>query len=61
MLIEFIRHLYPSLYWSAGFLACLVVIAFLSTVLYVITRYKGWLVCLLATVIYAAPFFFYMR
>jgi hypothetical protein len=60
-LIQFIQDMFPHLRYSAGFIACLITIFVLSTVLYIITRYKGWLVCMLAAGLYTVPFFFYMR
>ena len=61
MLIKFIQDLFPHLRYSAGFIACLLTIFTASGVLYIITRYRGWLICMLAAVLYTVPFFFYMR
>ena len=61
MLIKLIQDLFPHAYYSAGFIACLFTIIGLSTILYIITRYKGWLVCIAAAIIYMLPFFLYMR
>jgi hypothetical protein len=60
-LIKLIQDLFPQLHYSAGFIACLVTIFVLSTVLYIITRYKGWLICMFAAFLYTVPFFFYLR
>ena len=58
-LIEFIRHTFPFLYWSAGFVACLVCVMIASAVLYTITRWPAWIFTGLAAVIYCIPFFLY--
>jgi hypothetical protein len=60
-LIEFIRDNWPQAYWSAGFIACLVVVIGLSGVLWVITRWPAWVFTGLSAVIYLIPFFLYMR
>jgi hypothetical protein len=54
-LIEFIRHTLPSAYWSAGFIACLVCVMVLSTVLYIISRYPAWIITFLAAAVYTIP------
>ena len=58
-LIEFIRHTFPQVYWSAGFIACLAVVAILSAVLWTITRWPAWIFTGLAAIIYVIPFFMY--
>ena len=58
-LVEFIRHTFPSTYWSAGFIACLIVVMILSSTLWVITRWPAWIFTGLAAAIYCIPFFFY--
>ncbi len=58
-LIEAIRHAFPFLYWSAGFIACLVVVMISSAVLYIITRWPAWIFTFLAAAIYCIPFFLY--
>ena len=58
-LIELIRHTFPHLYWSAGFIACLVTVMILSVVLYTITRWPAWIFTFLAAAIYCIPFFLY--
>ena len=58
-LIEFIRHTFPFLWYSAGFVACLVVVMIASSVLYVITRWPAWIFTFLAAAIYCIPFFLY--
>ena len=58
-LIEFIRHSFPCVYWSAGFIACLVVVMILSAVLWIITRWPAWIFTGLAAAIYCIPFFMY--
>ena len=55
-LIDFIRHVLPSAYWSAGFIACLVCVMTLSAVLYIITRWPAWVVTFLAAGVYTLPF-----
>jgi len=55
-LIDFIRHSFPHAYWSAGFIACLFCVMTLSTVLFMITRWKAWLVCFLSAAVYLLPF-----
>jgi hypothetical protein len=58
-LVEFIRHTVPSTYWSAGFIACLIVVMILSTTLWVITRWPAWVFTFLAAAVYTIPFFLY--
>jgi hypothetical protein len=58
-LVEFIRHTFPSTYWSAGFIACLIVVMLISTTLWVITRWPAWIFTFLAAAIYTIPFFLY--
>lgn len=60
-LIQFIQDVWPQAYWSAGFIACLLVVFVLSAVLYTITRWPAWLFTGGAALIYVLPFFFYMR
>jgi hypothetical protein len=60
-LIEFVRTNWPQAYWSAGFIACLLVVIGLSAALWIITRWPAWIFTGLAAVIYLLPFFFYMR
>ena len=60
-LVEFIRDVWPQAYWSAGFIACLVVVLALSATLWVLTRWPAWLVTGGAALIYLLPFFFFMR
>ena len=55
-LIDFIRETLPSAYWSAGFIACLVCVMFLSVVLYVISRYPAWIITFFAAAVYTLPF-----
>jgi len=55
-LVEFIRHTFPQTYWSAGFIACLVVVMIASCVLYVITRWPAWVFTFFAAVVYTIPF-----
>ena len=57
--VEFIRHTFPSAYWSAGFISCLIVVMVLSTVLYIITRWPAWIFTFCAAVVYTIPFFLY--
>ena len=59
-LVEFLQSHFPQLYWSAGFVACLVVVFLLSAVLWVITRWPAWVFTGLAAAIYVIPFFLYM-
>ena len=54
--IDFVRDLSPSHYWSAGFMAWLIVVAAGSFLLFVITRWRGWLVSMLAALLYFIPF-----
>jgi hypothetical protein len=58
-LIEFVRHSFPHLYWSAGFISCLIVVMILSGVLWVITRWPAWVFTFAAAAIYTIPFFLY--
>ena len=60
-LIEFVRHTFPQMYWSAGFISCLIVMIVMSAVLWIITRWPAWIFTGVAAAIYALPFFFYMR
>ena len=55
--IEFIRHTFPQAYWSAGFIACLACVMTLSIVLFLITRWKAWIVSFAAAAVYLLPFF----
>ena len=54
--IDFVRDLSPSHYWTAGFMAWLILVAVASFGLYVITRWRGWLVAMLAALLYFIPF-----
>ena len=47
-LIDYIRTLAPSHYWSAGFMAWLVLVIIASFLLFVITHWRGWLVAMVA-------------
>ncbi|HYO11496.1 MAG TPA: hypothetical protein VER17_21205 [Tepidisphaeraceae bacterium] len=60
-LVEFIRHTFPSAYWSAGFIACLVMVLILSAALWIITRWPAWVFTGLAAVIYMVPFFLHKQ
>jgi hypothetical protein len=60
-LVNYIREIWPQAYWSAGFIACLVVVIIVSGVLYAITRWPAWIMTTLAAVLYMIPFFIYMR
>ena len=55
MLIDVIRQLLPHAYWSAGFLACLLVVVLLSAVLFCFTRWAAWAITMLAAAAYALP------
>ena len=59
-LIEFVRHTFPQMYWSAGFISCLIVVMIVSAVLWIITRWPAWIFTFSAAVIYTVPFFLYM-
>ena len=59
-LIEFVRHTFPQMYWSAGFISCLIVVMIMSAVLWIITRWPAWIFTFSAAVIYVIPFFLYM-
>ena len=58
-LIEFVRDMFPQLYWSAGFISCLIVVMIMSAVLWIITRWPAWIFTGLAAIIYVIPFFLY--
>ena len=58
--VEFIRHLFPHVYWSAGFISCLIVVMIVSTVLWIITRWPAWIFTFSAALLYTVPFFLYM-
>jgi hypothetical protein len=60
-LVEMIQRVWPAAYWSAGFIACLVVVLILSATLYIITRWPAWIFTFLAAALYMVPFFLYMR
>ena len=60
-LVEFIRQTWPHTYWSAGFIAGLIVVMGVSTVLYMITRWRGWILTCLAAALYVVPFFFHFK
>jgi hypothetical protein len=47
------------MYWSAGFVACLIVVMMVSAVLFTITRWPAWIFTFCAAVIYVIPFFLY--
>ena len=55
-LVEFIRHTFPHMYWSAGFISCLIVVMAISFVLYVITRWPAWIFTFFAAIVYTIPF-----
>ena len=59
--IEFVRDMWPQAYWSAGFIACLLVVIALSATLWILTRWPAWVFTGLAAIIYLVPFFRYMR
>jgi hypothetical protein len=58
-LIQFIQHNFPQAYWSAGFIACLIVVMTVSAVLYIITRWPAWIFTFFAAAVYGIPFFLY--
>ena len=58
-LVELIRDTFPQVYWSAGFISCLLVVIVLSAVLWVITRWPAWIFTGTAAMIYIIPFFLY--
>ena len=60
-LVEFIRDAWPQVYWSAPFIASLMVVVAVSIALYMITRWPAWLVTCLAAALYVVPFFFGMN
>jgi hypothetical protein len=60
-LVNLIREIWPQAYWSAGFIACLVVVIVASAVLYAMTRWPAWIFTSLAAALYLVPFFLYMR
>jgi len=60
-LVEFIRHTFPHTYWSAGFIACLIVVMAVSGVLWIITRWPAWIFTFSAAVIYTIPFIFHKQ
>ena len=58
-LVEFIRDMFPQVYWSAGFISCLLVVMIMSAVLWIITRWPAWIFTFSAALIYMIPFFLY--
>ena len=56
-LVNFIRHAFPQVYWSAGFIACLAMVMLVSAVLYIITRWPAWIFTFAAAVVYCIPCF----
>ena len=55
-LVDLIRHVFPSVYWSAGFIACLVCSMAISLVLYVVTRWPAWIITFASALMYCIPF-----
>jgi len=55
-LVDYIRGIVPSHYWSAGFMAWLVLVIIASFGLFVITHWRGWLVAMVAGLLYFIPF-----
>ena len=55
-IVQFVRELFPMFYWSAGFIAVLFVVAALSFLLYVVTKWAPWMFVALAATIYMLPF-----
>jgi hypothetical protein len=53
---DFVRGMTPSHYWSAGFMAWLILVAIASFLLFVITHWRGWLVAMFASLVYFIPF-----
>ena len=60
-LIQFIQHTFPYMYWSAGFVACLVVVMAVSFVLYAITKWPAWIFTFSAALLYTIPFFLHKQ
>ena len=55
-LVQFIREILPHAYWSASFVACLIIAISVSVGLYALTRWNGWLLTCLAATLYVVPF-----
>jgi hypothetical protein len=53
---NFVRGVTPTHYWSAGFMAWLLLVAIASFLLFVITHWRGWLVAMFAALVYFIPF-----
>jgi hypothetical protein len=51
--------MFPQVYWSAGFISCLIVVIIMSAVLWTITRWPAWIFTFAAAIIYLIPFFLY--
>jgi hypothetical protein len=60
-LVEFIREVLPHAYWSAGFIALLLVVMGTSIVLYTFSRSGAWVCSFIAAALYLVPFLFFMR
>jgi hypothetical protein len=61
MIIHFIQTMFPHAYQSADFIAVLLAMILLSTALFTVTRYTGWLICMCAGLAYLAPVIFLIR
>ena len=55
-LVDFVRQMFPQVYWSAGFISCLIVVMVMSAVLYTITRWPAWIFTFSAAIVYTIPF-----
>jgi hypothetical protein len=55
-IVNFVRELFPMFYWSAGFIAVLFIVAALSFLLYVVTKWAPWMFVAMAATIYMIPF-----
>jgi hypothetical protein len=61
MIIHFVQTIFPHAHQSADFIEVLLAMILLSTGLFAITRYTGWLICMCAGLAYLAPVLFFVR
>jgi uncharacterized membrane-anchored protein len=60
-LINLIRELFPMYYWSAGFIAMLLVAVIAGLILYTITKWTPWIMASGAALLYLIPFLLHFR
>jgi len=60
-LVQYIQHNWPQFYWSANFIAALVLVVGLSAALWMVTRWSSWLITGLTAIIYLIPFYLFLE